>query len=71
MSESNQSQSEWPECIRCDSPNTSVIPLTGEWSCEDCGCQWTYDELPKNDEKAEDIPNQIEFMLNTLAGETT
>lgn len=43
-----------------------MVPQTGEWSCEDCGCQWNYDELPESDVDAEDIPNQIEWMLNIL-----
>lgn len=57
---------EWPECIRCDSENTTVVPLTGEWTCEDCGCQWTADETPVDDGDADQIPEDIERLVRAL-----
>lgn len=61
---------EWPSCIQCDSDETTVVPLTGEWTCHDCGCQWTYDELPIENETAEQIPVQIEKMIHALGANT-
>jgi ribosomal protein L37AE/L43A len=60
-------EEDWPDCIQCGSDETAVVPLTGEWECSTCGCQWNFDELTENDEQAEEIPNQIEVMLETIA----
>lgn len=61
------SNREWPECIQCGSEETTVIPLTGEWRCEDCGRQWHTDETQADDGDADKIPGDIEGMLRALA----
>lgn len=57
---------DWPDCIQCGSGNTTVVPKTGEWTCQDCGCQWTSDETPADDGDADEIPENIEAMVREL-----
>lgn len=57
---------EWPSCIRCGSEETGVIPKTGEWSCDDCGCQWTKSETPVDDGDTEKVSKAIDWMVRDL-----
>ena len=57
---------DWPQCIRCGSDETTVVPKTGEWTCQDCGCQWTSDETPVDDGDGDQIPDDIETMIEML-----
>lgn len=57
---------DWPECVRCGSEDTTVVPKSGEWTCGDCGCQWTAEETPEDTGDADSIPDHIEGMLRAL-----
>lgn len=57
---------EWPSCIQCGSDETTVIPATGEWTCQDCGRQWHTDEVSVDDGDADKIPGDIERMVRML-----
>jgi uncharacterized Zn ribbon protein len=57
---------DWPDCIRCGSDETTVVPKTGEWTCQDCGCQWTSGETQVDDGDGDQIPNDIETMLDAF-----
>lgn len=57
---------EWPDCIRCGSGETVVVPKTGEWTCKDCGCQWTAEETPTEAGDADQIPDDIERLVTAL-----
>lgn len=57
----------WPNCLTCGSENTSVVPATEEWTCQDCGRQWHSDETPIDDGDADSISDQIEAALRMLA----
>lgn len=58
---------DWPDCIRCGSSETAVCPATDEWTCDECGCQWTPDETPVDDGDAAKIPARIENLLRAVA----
>lgn len=58
---------EWPECIQCGSDETTVVPKTGEWTCQTCGLQWTPEETPVDDGDAKHVPRYIEGLLRVLA----
>lgn len=60
----------WPNCIQCYSENTTVVPKSGEWTCQDCGRQWHSDETPVEAGDAADIGGEIEGLLRCLADES-
>lgn len=57
---------DWPDCIRCGSEETTVVPKTEEWTCQACGCQWIATETQADDGDADQIPNNIETMVEAL-----
>jgi len=58
---------DWPDCIRCESENTTVQPDAEEWKCDDCGCQWTPDETLFSSDEMGQIPKDIIKMLTQTA----
>lgn len=60
----------WPNCLVCHSENTTVVPDTGEWTCQDCGHQWHSDETVIDDGDGATIGDQIEGMLRMLGDES-
>lgn len=60
----------WPNCLVCHSENTTIVPKTNEWTCEDCGHQWHSDETIIEAGDAATIGDEIEALLNALADES-
>jgi len=60
-------EAKWPDCPRCGSNDTTVVPKTGEWTCQDCGCQWTSDENPTSSDGEDEIPDEIRTLIEGLA----
>lgn len=65
-----ESGTKWPNCLVCYSENTTIVPKTGEWTCEDCGHQWHSDETIIEAGDAATIGDEIEAMLGMLADES-
>lgn len=61
-----ESGTKWPNCLVCNSENTSIVPESGEWTCEDCGHQWHSDETIIEAGDAATIGDEIEDMLHAL-----
>lgn len=62
-----ESGTKWPNCLVCHSEDTTVVPKTGEWTCQDCGHQWHSDETHLDDGDAADIGGEIEGMLRAIS----
>jgi ribosomal protein L37AE/L43A len=62
-----ESGTKWPNCLMCGSEETTILPQTGEWTCEDCGHQWHSDETVVEAGDAATTGDKIEAMLHTLA----
>lgn len=60
----------WPNCLMCQSETTTIVPKTGEWTCQDCGHQWHSDETTVEAGDASDIGGEIKALLGCLADES-